>query len=213
VKLYGTITSPYVRRVRVVAAEIGEPIELVDTAPDAGQAQLRAVSPIWKVPVADVGGGRIIYDSRVIVDWMTTTRGWGAMAPPRDRWREANLLSAIEGALDSVISLFYLRRENAPIEGLPYTAKQTARAAAIFDWLATQLVSDGTAFDPGPSPGSNDPMTRGGGGLGLAEVTLVCALDWMDFRAAYPTANHAALGPLRAAWRERPSLAQTRPNA
>jgi glutathione S-transferase len=213
VKLYGTTTSPFVRRVRVVAAEVGEPVELVDTAPDAGQAQLRAASPIWKVPVADVGGGRLIYDSRVIIDWMTTVRGWGALAPPRDRWRDANLLNAIDGALESVIQLFYLRREHAPIEELPFTAKQTARTAAIFEWLATQLVSGGTTFDPGPSPGSTDLVTRGSSGLGLAEVSLVCALDWMDFRASYPTASHPALAPLRAAWRERPSLAQTRPHA
>ena len=49
-KLYGTTTSPFVRRVRVVAAEVGEPVELVNTAPDIGQAQLREVSPIRKVP-------------------------------------------------------------------------------------------------------------------------------------------------------------------
>ena len=197
-KLYGTTTSPFVRRVRVVAAEIGEPIELVDTAPEAGQAQLRAISPIWKVPVADLGGGRILYDSRVIIDWLTTTRGWGALSPPHDRWRDANLLNAIDGALDSVIQLFYLRREHAPIDGLPYTAKQTGRTAAILDWLATQLVAGGTTF---------------GHGLGLAEISLVCALDWMDFRQSYPTASHPQLAPLRAAWRERPSLAQTRPHA
>src|SRR5262249_31614439 len=99
---------------------------------------------------------------------------------------------------ESVVQLFYLRRENAPIEGLPYTAKQTARTAAIFEWLATQLVSGGTRF---------------GDGLGLAEVSLVCSLDWMDFRSSYPTASHPALAPLRAAWHERPSLAQTRPHA
>ena len=51
-KLYGTTTSPFVRRVRVVAAEVGEPIEIIDTATDAGQAKLREVSPIRKVPVA-----------------------------------------------------------------------------------------------------------------------------------------------------------------
>lgn len=196
-KLFGTTTSPFVRRVRIVAAEIGEPVELVDTAPEAGQALLRAASPIWKVPIADVGGGRMIYDSRVIIDWLTTTRGWGALAPPHDRWREANLVNAIDGALDSIIQLFYLRREQAPIDNLPYTAKQLGRAAAIFDWLAGQLVAGGTTF---------------GHGLGLAEISLVCALDWMDFRDAYPMANHAQLAPLRAAWRERPSLAQTRPH-
>jgi glutathione S-transferase len=198
VKLYGTTTSPFVRRVRVVAAECGEPIDLIDTAPDAGQAELRAASPIWKVPVADVGGGRMIYDSRVIIDWLTTTRGWGTLAPPHDRWREANLVNAIDGALDSAVQLFYLRREQAPIDGLPFTAKQLGRIAAIFEWLATQLVAGGSTF---------------GHGLGLAEVSLVCTLDWMDFRSAYPTANHPSLAPLRAAWRERPSLAQTRPHA
>ena len=58
-KLYGTTTSPFVRRVRAVAAEIGEPVELVNTASDAGQAQLREVSPIRKVPVAVIDGRRI----------------------------------------------------------------------------------------------------------------------------------------------------------
>ena len=196
-KLYGTTTSPFVRRVRVVAAEIGEPIELIDTAPDAGQAQLRAASPIWKVPVADLGGGRVLFDSRVIIDWLTTTRGWGPLSPPHDRWRDANLMNAIDGALDSAIQVFYLRRDNAPVDTIATATKNLQRAGAILDWLATQLTSGGTTF---------------GHGLGLAEISLVCALDWMDFRQSYPTANHAALGPLRAAWRERPSLAQTRPH-
>ena len=86
-KLYGTTTSPFVRRVRVVAAEVGEPVERIDTAPDAGQAQLREVSPIRKVPVAVIDG-RTIYDSRVINEWLTTTRGFHGLAPAHDRWRE-----------------------------------------------------------------------------------------------------------------------------
>ena len=68
-KLFGTTTSPFVRRVRVVAAEVGEPVDRVDTATDVGMAQLRDVSPIRKVPVAIVDN-RLLYDSRVIVDWL-----------------------------------------------------------------------------------------------------------------------------------------------
>ncbi|HEU4734756.1 MAG TPA: glutathione S-transferase N-terminal domain-containing protein, partial [Kofleriaceae bacterium] len=90
-RLFGTTTSPFTRRVRIVAAEIGEPIEWVDTATEAGQAALRELSPIRKVPVAIVDG-RTLFDSRAIVDWLTTTRGYGEIAPPRDRWRETNLL-------------------------------------------------------------------------------------------------------------------------
>lgn len=196
-KLYGTTTSPFVRRVRAVAAEVGEAVDLVDTATDAGQAALRAVSPIWKVPVAEVDG-RTIYDSRTIVDWLTLTRGWGGLTPPRDHWRTANLVNAIDGALDSMIQVFYLGRDGIAVDEVPRTIKNRDRTRAILDWLGDQLAADGTSF---------------GDGLGLAELSLVCTLDWMDFRSAYPTAEHRALAPLRAAWRDRPSLAATRPHA
>ena len=134
-KLYGTTTSPFVRRVRVVAAEVGEPVDRIDTATDAGMAELREVSPIRKVPVAVIDG-RTLYDSRVIIEWLVTTRGWGGMSPPRDRWREQNLLNAIDAALDSVIQLFYLRRDGVAVDGTPYAQRQLERADAIFAWLA-----------------------------------------------------------------------------
>ena len=132
-QLYGTTTSPFVRRARVVAAELGEPVELVDTATDAGQAALREVSPIRKVPVAKLDG-KLLYDSHVIIDWLTLTRGWGSLAPPRDRWHEHNLINAIDAALDSVIQLFYLRRDGVAVDGSPFAQRQLDRTDAIFTW-------------------------------------------------------------------------------
>jgi glutathione S-transferase len=195
-KLYGTTTSPYVRRVRVVAAEVGEPIDRVDTATDAGQAALREVTPIRKVPIAIVDG-RTLFDSRVIIDWLVTTRGHGTLAPPRDRWRHLNLLNAVDAALDSVIHLFYLRREGVAIDGTAPGERELARVDACFAWLATQLAPDRASFD---------------GGLGLAEVSVICALDWMEFRNSYPIERAAGLADLRAAWAKRPSLVETRPH-
>lgn len=189
-KLYGTTTSPFVRRVRIVAAEVGEPIERIDTATDDGQAALREITPIRKVPVAIVDG-RTLFDSRVIVDWLVTRYGWGDLDPPRDSWRDQNLLNAVDAALDAVIQLFYLRRDGVAIDGTPYAKRQTERADAVFAWLATRLV----------------PERRG-----LPELAAVCALDWMDFRATYPT-ERAGLANVRAAWRDRPSVAATRPHA
>lgn len=194
-KLYGTTTSPFVRRVRVVAAEVGEPVELVNTAPDIGQAQLREVSPIRKVPVAVIGD-RTLFDSRVIIDWLITTRGHGGLEPARDQWRAANLLSAIEGALESVVQTFYLKRDG--IEAPVFVQRQLDRTDAIFAWLAAQLAPGRESFDRG---------------FGLAELTLVCALEWMDFRASYPTERAEGLAALRATWRDRPSLVATRPHA
>jgi glutathione S-transferase len=197
-KLYGTTTSPFVRRVRVVAAEVGEAVDLVNTAPDEGQAALREISPIRKVPVAVLDDDRTIFDSHVIIDWLTTTRGWHGVAPARDRWREQNLINAVDGALDAVIQLFYLRRDGVAVEGSPYEKRQLERADAIFAWLETQLTVDGRGF---------------GDGFGLVELALITTLDWMDFRKAYPTERAAGVESVRSAWGERPSLASTRPHA
>jgi len=190
-KLYGTTTSPFVRRVSIVASELGEAVEWVDTAGEAGQAALRELSPIRKVPIAIIDG-RTLFDSRVIVEWLTTTRGFGGIAPARDRWREHNVLNALDGALDGVIQLFYLRRDGVAIDGTPYAQRQLDRADAIFAWVAKQL-----------QPGQ----------FGLAEISVICTLDWMDFRKTYPTERAAALAPVREAWRERASVAASRPRS
>ena len=140
--------------------------------------------------------GRTIYDSHTIIDWLVTTRGWHDLAPARDRWHEQNVINAIDGALDAVIQLFYLRRDGVTIAGSPYEIRQLDRADAIFAWLGNQLTKDGRGF---------------GEGFGLAELALITALDWMDFRNAYPTERASVVESVRAAWRDRPSLASTRP--
>jgi glutathione S-transferase len=190
-KLLGTPASPFTRRVRIVAAELGEPVDWIDTATDAGQAVLRELSPIWKVPVAVVDG-RTLFDSQVIIDWLIATRGHGGLAPPRDAWHQRNLLTAVAETLNSVIQVFYLRRDGIAVEGNPFAQRQFDRTDAIFAWLARELVP---------------------GAFGLVEASLICALDWMDFRKAYPTERATGLPPIRAAWVDRPSVAATRPHA
>ncbi|MGE3457316.1 MAG: glutathione S-transferase family protein, partial [Kofleriaceae bacterium] len=183
-QLYGTTTSPFVRRVRVVAAELGVPVDRVDTAGDAGLARLRGVSPIAKVPVAIVDG-RTLFDSRAIMEWLIATRGYGELTPPRDRWREQNLINAIDGALDSIVQVFLLRRDGVAVDGSVFARRQLDRADAIFGWLAEQLAPDRDSFDRG---------------FGIAELSAICALDWMDFRASYPTERAAGLTAMRRAW-------------
>lgn len=193
-RLYGTTTSPYVRIVHVLATELGLAPERVDTATDAGQAALRAVSPIWKVPAAELDG-RVLLDSRSIFDWLTATRGWGGLAPPRDPVATRTQVVAIEAALDAAIQPFYLRRDGLDLAGVPWADKNRARIAAIFGWLDGERAAG-----------------RFGAALGHAELALICTLDWMDFRAAYPTADHPTLLGVRRAFADRPSVAATRPH-
>lgn len=191
-KLYGTTTSPFVRRVRVVASELGIAYDRIDTASDGGQATLRELSPIRKVPLAVVDGGRTIFDSRAIIEWLTEQHGYGPLAAPTDRWHHSNLLNAVDGALESVLQVFVLKRDGIAVDGSVFAIRQFDRARAIFDWLASQLTVDSR--------------------LGLPELSLICALEWMEFRKSFPTDDvPPRLAEIRAAWRERPSLVATRP--
>jgi glutathione S-transferase len=191
-KLYGTTTSPFVRRVRAIAAEVGEPVELVNTAGEAGQALLREVSPIRKVPVARFGD-RLIYDSQRITDWLIGERGWGTLAPPADAWAERNLINALDEALLSIVQVFFLRRDGLnEVAGSVFEQRQWERADAIFAWAKPQLRSDA---------------------MGIPELSVVCALDWMEFRPQWQkyATERAGLEQVRAAFRGRPSLAATAP--
>ncbi len=194
-KVYGTRTSPYVRRVYVVALELGLPVALVDVSGDAGQAALRSVSPIWKMPVAEIDG-EVIWDSHAIVDYLMERHGHGPLRPIAGHWRESNLMHAIDGALDSAINVFYLKRDGIDVSKIPYMVKQQERVRNALDWLSRELRDDHFTDDPR---------------FGLSELALYSALDWMRLRQAHPVADSPVLSAFLKRHADRPSLAATVP--
>jgi glutathione S-transferase len=196
IRLYGTITSPYVRRVRVVAEELGLAYELLDTASEPGQASLRAKSPIWKVPAAEIEG-QLVYDSHAISELLLERAGPGPLAPWRlDDVEARNVLNVIDGALDALINVFYLRKEGVAVDAVPYLKKQQERAKASLSWLENAVY---------------EPFVTSHKRLGLAEIGLASALGWMRFRNAYPVADHPRLMRCLEALEQRPSFAATQP--
>jgi glutathione S-transferase len=192
-RLYGSFTSPYVRRLRILARELGEPVELVDTTTPAGQAALRAVAPLGKVPIVELDG-EVVFDSRVISDLLVARRGRGPLRPPQAG--DENLRSVADGALDALVNTFYLVRQDGADPALPYLARQVERAAEAFAWLAERV---------------HGPSFSRDGGLGLPEIAVVTALGWTHFRGVYDPAAHPSLAALCATWEARPSFAATRP--
>ncbi|HUP08184.1 MAG TPA: glutathione S-transferase N-terminal domain-containing protein, partial [Caldimonas sp.] len=70
-KLIGSLTSPYVRKVRIVMAEkkLDYQFELEDVW--ASDAILKS-NPLGKVPCLVMEGGEAVFDSRVIVEYLDT---------------------------------------------------------------------------------------------------------------------------------------------
>ena len=140
-KLLGTITSPYVRRVRVVARELGLNVDRVDTAGEDSQAQLRRLSPIWKIPAAVIDG-RALFDSTVICEHLLSSYGPGAMTAIDSEDSESkNFVTVVDGALDALINVFYLGKDGVDAAGASYVAKQSERAASAMAWLVDQLAA------------------------------------------------------------------------
>lgn len=196
--LFGTETSPYVRRVRVVAYELELDYELVDTSTERGQAALRSRNPLWKVPAAEIEG-RVIFDSGVIVAHLMQTDGPGRLEPldPDDRLGR-NVCTVIDGVLDSLINTFYLARDGVSGLEVPYVRKQHERAVAAMGWLEQRV---------------HGLWLAGRRGFGPPEIALVTMVEWMRFRDTYPVERHPGLVRLAEHHGSRTSLVTTRPHA
>lgn len=196
IHLFGSLTSPYVRRVRIVLKELGQPFDWTDTTTDAGQLELRRATPLWKIPVALIDG-ETVFDSAVITQRLLQEVGPGPLSPyqPAD-WQTRNLTTVIDGVLDSLINAFYLRKEGVTADQAPYLRKQIERAAASMEWLEQAAVG---------------PWLTSSQKFGLPEIALLTALEWMRFRATYPVENHAHLMQFLAAHGDRSSVQTTKP--
>ena len=195
IRLFGTVTSPYVRRVRIVAHELGLDCELIDTSTDDGQAELRRRSPIWKVPTAELDG-QLVFDSGVICAELVGRhggRGLSAIGSLEDR----NAVTVVDGALDSLINCFYLGRDGVEAESVGYLQKQRERAASALAWLDGRIV---------------DGWLSAGRQFGLAEVALGTAAAWMRFRGTYPIERHPGVVACLERCEGRESFVQTRPD-
>ncbi len=196
-RLWGSLTSPYVRRVRVVALELGISVELKDAFTEEGQRQLRSLTPVWKVPTVELLG-RVLWDSAVIIDALVSENGFGPLRAPSAAARhdEACLRATIDAGLDTLIKLFYLGKDGVDVANTPYLIKDSERARAILAWLDARLHGTFCTTEEG---------------FGLTELALYTALDWMSLRAM---ASFEELPNLRAfveAHAARPSLVATAP--
>src|SRR6478672_12229234 len=103
-KLIGSLTSPYVRKVRVVMAEkkLDYQHELEDVW--ANDKILKS-NPLGKVPCLVLGGGEAVFDSRVIVEYLDTRSPVSRLIPESSRERtEARTWEALaDGLLDAAI--------------------------------------------------------------------------------------------------------------
>ncbi len=194
-KLYSNTASPFARKCRVVAHELGLKLEEIRTLPVQDE-NFRRINPLGKIPALVLDDGSVLIDSPVICEYLNDLGG-GKFFPGTNvfkhnsgRWKALGLQALGDGLADAAVAWIVLGRENPPPENT--RARQMAAIGATLDVLERSKFSD--------------PPTIG-------EIAVACAISYVEFRI--PDLDWKPSRPQLAAWYDRfcefPSMKATVP--
>lgn len=202
-KLIGSTTSPYVRKVRIVMAEKKLDYQFLQDNVWSADTRIAASNPLGKVPCLVMEGGEAVFDSRVIVEYLDTLSPVGKLIPSTGRERaEVKTWEALaDGLLDAAI---LVRLENT-FEG----RKPSERSQAWIDRQMDKVHASLKAM----AQGLGDKPFCSGIHLSLSDIAVGCALGWLEFR--FPEigwrAEYPNLAKLMDKLAQRASFADTKP--
>ncbi len=194
-KLYSNTASPFGRKCKIIAHELGLTLEIVRTLPVQDPA-FRRVNPLGKIPALVLEDGSVLFDSPVICEYLND-RGGGKFFPAdtlfktaTNRWKSLGLQALGDGIADAAVAYVMLGREPVPPDAT--RARHMAAIEAGLDALERAKLQD--------------PVTIG-------EIAIACAIGYVVFRL--PDLDWKATRPRLAAWydnfAQRPSMQATMP--
>ncbi|MBU0725230.1 MAG: glutathione S-transferase [Alphaproteobacteria bacterium] len=200
-KLRYSPTSPYVRKVMVLAIEAGIDGKLdkdkTAASPIERNETLYADNPIGKVPSLTTDDGMTLFDSPVICEYLDAEHAGGKFYPAKGkaRWVALRQHAIADGLLDAALLARYegfMRPEELRWDA--WLAGQKGKVASALDMLEKEA-------------GDLD------GPITIGQIAVGCALGYMDFR--YEADKWREGRPNLAKWydafAQRPSMTATVP--
>jgi len=201
-KLRYSPTSPFVRKVMVVALETGliDRIEKVPTtvAPTKPNEDVARENPLVKVPAVITDDGLVLYDSPVICEYLDSLHGGAKLFPAggNQRWIALRQQALGDGMLEAAILNRYEQLQPKEYQWPEWTDGQMRKVRGAV--AALEIEAD-------------QGLLRGPLTIGL--LTIGCALGYLDFR--YASENWRQRAANLARWyddfAERPAMRQTVP--
>ncbi len=188
-KLIGSSTSPYARRIRLLLAANDEAYEFIDlNIYGEDRDELRNRNPALKIPVLH-DGDEVLYDSRVIFRYLAAKLGLPALS-----WAEENQLTVIDAVNDSMVNLLLAERSGVDTsEDKMLWALQKERIRLSLKALES-MVKDGE-FQP----------------WDYRAICLYTMLDWGIFRELLEPEQMPNLTRWLGEQQERPDIRSTDP--
>jgi glutathione S-transferase len=197
-KLVGSKTSPFVRKIRILLAEKQLAFEFVEDNVWAADTHVPRYNPIGKVPALVTDDGEFLYDSKVIAEYVDSLPGVNFIpAPIRERVRVRRDEALGDGIADAGVAIFLERKRESARQDPAWIARQAGKVDAGIAALSRSVAGK---------------QSSEAGRMTLGDIACGCALFWLEFRL--PEFRWRD-DPVLKAWAEnlesRASFAQTRP--
>ena len=168
-KIIGSITSPYARKVRIVAIEKKLECEFVKEDVWSADTKIAQQNPLGKIPALVLDDG-VVFDSRVIVEYLDSRAPTIRLIPQGNRERTAvrTLEALADGLCDAAIAIM-LEKKFHPAEAVSqdWLNRQAAKVDGALAMMSQTL---------GKSPWMNDK------GFSLADIACGVALGYLELR-------------------------------
>jgi glutathione S-transferase len=200
-KLIGSLTSPYVRKTRVVLSEKKIDYDFVLESPWVEGNAVAKFNPLGKVPVLVLDDDSTLFDSRVIVEYLDNMTPNNKLFPAtgRERITVKRWEALADGVLDAAVAAFLEGKRAKKLQDQTWIDRQRGKIALGLEALAGDLGESAWCF---------------GNSMSLADIAVGCALGYLSFRFAdidWQT-EHPNLARLQAKLMSRPSFADTVPH-
>src|SRR5207244_3641942 len=168
-KIIGSSTSPYVRKVRITLAEKKIDCELIDDSPWEATSIVPTYNPLGKIPVLVLDDGTTLFDSRVIVEYLDTVSPVSRLIPEPNRQRIAvkRWEALADGICDAAAAIVLERRRPAMQQSTEWIDRQRGKIERSVRELASEL---------------DDKPWCNGEAYTLADIAAGCALAYLDLR-------------------------------
>ena len=200
-KLVGSYTSPYVRKISIVMLEKGITFEFVNDMPYEAQNKVTQYNPLGKVPALVTDDGEVWFDSPIIVQYLELLDIAPALLPrePLASLKIRQIEALADGIMDA--GLVSVREQARPPAQQSETEllRQREKITRSLDALE-KYVADGTL-------NANE--------LNIATIAVACAMRYLNFRRVSPgwCVDRPNLVKLVETLFQRESFARTEPPA
>jgi glutathione S-transferase len=187
--------SPFARKVRIVAAEVGISLSLtaVHASPLAGRTDVTQVNPLGKIPALVVPEIGVLYDSSVICRYLGQETD--LYPAGSEGWRALRREALADGLMEAALLARY---------------ETTLRPEALRwqDWIDGQVSKIRNALV------AMEAEISPSGTFDIGNIATACALGYLDFRfaALYWRKSHPGLADFAATLHQRPSVRESAPS-